>query len=537
MGIPIRNVTNPGHTISGILNWLVYGTIALLIVSWLPHYLIWPLWPDAHAYAALAIGWENGIEPYRDVQTFNFPGQIYVFWILGKVFGWDQTWAFYAADAALIGTVGAALIYWSRRVFGEAISGAIGFLGLLVVLLDLDISLAAQRDWHSTAFVILSLVALQCGPPRGRTVLSALAFAAGFVFRPHVVLFGPAIITAILLERTDPQTRDLRPAIRTAIVWAITFGIGLFVGFLPLLANGLFGDFLEDLKLARHGGSYAGMTLKAAILLFLAKFVMREYLLVFVSTLTLALKYRGETLRIVLPWSVAMIFAMAYQSVHPIAHFYLMLPLYVIYAVNLAILAALVRKTLGAGTPAATAMTAAVALLACNKVPDECSISASRKAVVSLVTGVPVKEAPPGALPYFPNHEVDPKLKRSGYPWADYVATIEYLKANTTPRTLIAGSFKRMPFPAFNGATGRPTPWPGEGGSTFLMVLGKDWQKPFGESLIEAPQDTVVVWVPGEVPETDRLATDELDQVVKDHFVPEARFGIFEIYRRKPAGK
>lgn len=537
MGIATRNMQHACRWAPVILTWLIYGTIVALIATWLPHYLTWPLWPDPHAYAILAIGWEQGIEPYKDVATFNFPGQIYLFWILGKLFGWDRVWAFYAADAALIVTVGASLIIWSRRVFGESISGAIGFLALLVVLLDLDMTMAAQRDWHATAFVILSLIALQCGSARGRLILSALAFAVGFLFRPHVVLFAPAIATAIVLQRIDPKSPDLRTAVRPALIWAFAFGLGIVAGFSPLFMNGLFGDLLEGLKLAKYGGSYSGITLKAAIVLFVTKFLMREYLLVFVTTLTLAMKHGFETVRIVLPWFVAMFFAMAYQSVHPIPHHYLMLPLYVINAVNLAILAALVRKTLVSGTPAATLMTAAVALLAFDKIPDECSISASRKAIASIMSGAAPTEPPPGALPYFTNHEVDPKLKESGYPWADYLAAIEYLKANTTPRTRIAGAFKRMPFPGFNAPTGRPSPWPGEGGTNFIMCIGNDWQSRFSESLRKSPQDTVVVWVPGEEPENQRLVLDDLDQVVKDLFVPEAKFGIFEVYRKKPETK
>lgn len=526
-----------GHQAFQALKLVVVALIALLTATWLPHYLTWPLWPDSHAYASLAIGWDQGIEPYRDVATFNFPGQIYLFWILGKTFGWGHTWPFYAADAALIATVGACMIVWSRRVFGESLSGMIGCLALAVVLMGLDMSQAGQRDWHSTAFVMIALMVLQCGHSRLRFVWSAIFFAIGFVFRPHVVLFGPAVIMAIALDRFDPNARDLKPFIRACLIWGVAFAAALVVGFLPLISQGLFGEFLEDLKIARHGGSYAGMTLRTALVLFLAKFVMREYLLMIVSTLTLGFLSGRDTVRIVVPWTVALIFAMAYQSVHPISHDYLMLPLKTIYAVNLAILAALVRKSLGGETLQAAGISAAVVLLALNQWPDECSPSAALQATRAFLTGTVGSEVPHGARRYFQPGEVDVRERRSGYPWADYLATIDYLKTKTTPNTNVAGAFKRMPFPALNGPTGRPSPWPGEGGTTFMLVLGLEKEEAFIDSLMAAPADTVVVWVPGERAEADKVNFERLDRTIQEHFSPEASFGVFQVYRRNPASK
>ncbi|MBI1322208.1 hypothetical protein GC170_03335 [bacterium] len=537
MNFDIQDTRRFGSQAFQALQYVVVGLIAILTATWLPHYLTWPLWPDAHAYASLAIGWDQGIEPYRDVATFNFPGQIYLFWILGKIFGWGVTWPFYAADAALIAIVGAFMIVWSRRVFGERLSGLIGLLALAVVLLDLDISQAGQRDWHSTAFVMISLMVLQCGQSRFRFVWSAVFFAAGFVFRPHVVLFGPAIIAAIALEKYDPKQRALKPFVSTCILWGFVFAACLVAGFLPLISHGLFGAFLDDLKIARHGGSYAAMTLKTALVLFLAKFVMREYLLMIVATLTLAFRSGRNSTRVVLPWTVALIFALAYQSVHPISHDYLMLPMKTIYAVNLAILAALVRESLGRETLQAAGISAAVVLLAMNKWPDECSPQAALRSTRAFLTGSGDVDVPHGARRYFQPGEVDVSERRSGYPWADYVATIEYLKAKTTPHTYVAGAFKRMPFPSLNGPTGRPSPWPGEGGTTFLLVLGLEKEERFIKALLNAPEDTVVVWVPGERAEADRVNFERLDRTIAENFAPEASFGIFQIYRRIPAGK
>ena len=51
----------------------------------------------------------------RDILAYNFPGQIYHFWALGKVFGWGRTVPLYAVKAtsstgAWAGGFGAALV-------------------------------------------------------------------------------------------------------------------------------------------------------------------------------------------------------------------------------------------------------------------------------------------------------------------------------------------------------------------------------------------------------------------------------------------
>ena len=57
--------------------------------------------------------------PYRDIRGYNFPGSIYLHWVLGKIFGWGCTWASYAVDAASLLLLGAMLAAWSRRLLGS----------------------------------------------------------------------------------------------------------------------------------------------------------------------------------------------------------------------------------------------------------------------------------------------------------------------------------------------------------------------------------------------------------------------------------
>ena len=97
------------------------------LVTWLPTYLTWPWYTDSEHFAMLARLWDSGGLPYRDMFSTQFPGEIYLHWLLGKLLGWGNTVAYYAVDAALVIAFGALLVLWGRRRVGSALPGWIGF--------------------------------------------------------------------------------------------------------------------------------------------------------------------------------------------------------------------------------------------------------------------------------------------------------------------------------------------------------------------------------------------------------------------------
>src|SRR5947209_9439012 len=75
---------------------------AFQFTCWLPGYLTWPTWADHDVFATLAMGWDAGRLPYRDLPTTNFPGAIYQAWLTGKLFGWGGSRPTLALDAAFV---------------------------------------------------------------------------------------------------------------------------------------------------------------------------------------------------------------------------------------------------------------------------------------------------------------------------------------------------------------------------------------------------------------------------------------------------
>ena len=82
-----------------IASWMLRGPLAVVVVglcafqlaTWIPHFLTWPFFVDHDVFSTLAFGWDSGLHPYRDLRGDNFPGTIYQFWAVGKLFGWGRT--------------------------------------------------------------------------------------------------------------------------------------------------------------------------------------------------------------------------------------------------------------------------------------------------------------------------------------------------------------------------------------------------------------------------------------------------------------
>ena len=76
--------------LNGPLTLALLGLCAFQLATWVPHYLTWPWFADHDVFATLALGWEHGQLPYRDLAGNNFPGTVYLFWIVGKLFGFTD---------------------------------------------------------------------------------------------------------------------------------------------------------------------------------------------------------------------------------------------------------------------------------------------------------------------------------------------------------------------------------------------------------------------------------------------------------------
>ncbi len=365
----------------------ILGLIAVaMLAAWVPHYVLWPWARDADTFATLAQSWDQGVRPYRDIHGYNFPGAIYLFWLLGKVFGWGRTWPFYAFDAAMIGVLGLVLTAWSRRCLGGSLPGLAAYVVFLTYYLNRDFETVAQRDWHASLAPILGILALQAWPGRGSVVLAAMLAAAAVATRPHAVVFLPASALAVLEGVGDvPPLGTVRS--RRLILWLVLLASFTALAFAPLAVAGIGGDLLRGLRTVAFGGPYnrAGPGTMARTLV--DQLVHPATAVVITLLAVVIAMTSGSPRRRAVTWLVAVAGALLYRLPHPVQHGYLGYPLALTGAVALAPgIAWFVER---ASVPSSLRALAVLMLVAEASVglPAFCEIGASMAAVRSIARG------------------------------------------------------------------------------------------------------------------------------------------------------
>ena len=334
-----------GYVLNGPLTLALILLCGFQLASWIPHYLTWPWFADHDVFATLALGWEHGQLPYRDLAGNNFPGSIYLFWIVGKLFGWGRTVPFYALDASFVLIFGATLLLWSRRRFGRCLPGVVGFAVFLTYYLGRDFDGVAQRDWHGPFFILWGLLLAEAYPGRWSRGLAAASAAVAFSVRPQVVLFLPALAHGCcpgcphggrVRSRAvaSPFADDAQPLLRGGTLLALF----VVLAFLPLVLAGIFDDFLHGIRLTFYGSRYNSAHSAGILKQMLLQSLHMEFDLVPLGVLVLASLGNPRTARTAHVWLLAYLGAWFYKPLSPVPFPYLELPLRIVCAINMALL-------------------------------------------------------------------------------------------------------------------------------------------------------------------------------------------------------
>jgi hypothetical protein len=221
-----------------------------LLAVWIPHYLTWPWYCDQEQFAMIARSWEAGLKPYRDVATYQFPGEIYLFWILGKLTGWGNTVSIYALDVMLVIGLGIVLVLWGWRLSGRVLPGLIGFSSFLLYYLSVRFDVAAERESQAAVLTLSCLMMPAIWAGHGGRVSSALAFGLALLIRPQVVVLLPAILLSVDRSARPPGA-PWHQALGACPAWGLISGLTFAAGLLPLVVNGILVDFWRNLQSMR----------------------------------------------------------------------------------------------------------------------------------------------------------------------------------------------------------------------------------------------------------------------------------------------
>ena len=331
IGVLMNRAWNGGLTMA--LGLVCVGFLA----AWVPHYLTWPWSRDEDTFATLALSWEHGILPYRDIRAFNFPGHTYLFWGLGKIFGWGRTVPFYAFDASCVVLLGGVLVAWSRRRLGGALPGLVGYLVFLKSYLSFAFETTGERDWHTAFLVCLGLMIAQAWPGRLSRVASALTAALALSIRPHAILFLPALAAAV--AEGGPSLRSTPYARFRFLEWVSWLGLFLAMVFAPLVAAGITADWFRSLAVPAYGGPYSTVTPASAVQVFLNQLRDWKTVIPLAATFLLATYSSGGLRRTARTWSLAWLGVLVYRPVHPAHHGYLIHPILLVGSITWALVA------------------------------------------------------------------------------------------------------------------------------------------------------------------------------------------------------
>lgn len=508
----------------GLALLIVVGALGLL-GTWVPHYLTWPWCRDVDTFAVLARSWDLGLLPYRDIRFYNFPGHIYLHWLLGKLFGWGRTAPFYAFDAATVVGLGVALAFWSRRRLGGMLPGLVGYTAFLAFYLSLEFEIVAQRDWHAILLTVLSLLAAEAWPgPWGRAA-SAGALALAISIRPHAVLFLPAIASAVLAGAAGGANAG-RWTWRALGSWIGMLAVAMALAFAPVLMSGLLGDLARSLRTATYGGPYSRTSWTSVPDLILAQFQI-PWIWTMLAGLTAmavvgppALRWSART------WILAIVGALLYAPMNPVQHDYLRHAREVVGAVALSLPAAWILSASGLAVVLRLLATVLILYEAMPDVPLYCRPEESLRSLRPLLQGTEPTMPPSGAVRFFKQGRAD------HYRWEDYRATLNHLRENTATTTIVANVLRHVPFPPLNGPTGRPSPFRTDSGICWMWLVDEDLDATFAKELEQAA-DSVVVWCPEESETEPRLRLPILSATIRRLYEPAVRFGRIEVWNRK----
>lgn len=530
MEAPSSPETGPLDRSERIAAWLLGGPLSALLVAlmtlelatWIPHYLTWPWFADLDVFATAAQAWDAGLLPYRDTLGNNFPGTIYLFWALGKAFGWGRTSSIFAADAAFVVLLGTITLAWSRRRFGRILPGAIGYLTFLAYYLSLDYSQAAQRDWHGPFFAVSGLLIAEAFPNRTGRLVSALALAVALTFRPQTVLFLPAMVLA-LDEGVRKPGGSLSTTMGACLRWGVALALFLALTFAPLALAGVLPAFLQGVRLAAYGGDYNTVTAASFLKELLIELAPLKIGAVLAAIVLLVGRAGVADRRLAATWLVATLAVLFYKPMSPRQHAYLNHPLMLVWSIDVAVLAQLVLRS-GAAPSYRLAVVLLLSGLGVTGRPRFCNPVASLNALTDLRYGRDPAVSPLG---YAPNPTVG---KAALYPWKDYRSLLAYIREETPATTRVANVLKGLP--AITGPTGRLSALPAESIAWLYTVRNSDEGR-FAESLEQTP-DSVVVWSPPEERLEPNFRLDHMIPVIRRLYEPAARFGDIEVWRRKP---
>ncbi len=514
-----------------LLGWPLTAIAALLCVvlfgGWLPNYLNWPWYSDHDHFATTAQLWDAGKLPYSEVYSFQFPGEIYLFWGLGKAFGWGNTVAFYGFDAGMVLAFGALLVTWSHREFGRTAPGLIGFATFLSYYLGQNFRVVGQREWHSAFLGMVALLMPILWQKRPGRWLSGMALGAALIIRPQSIVFAPAIALAIDMSTRrlgDRWTRTAWVLIEYSVVVVGTVALG----FLPLIRAGVMNDFIASLRQMGSSDSKYRMGGRLEPVKRLYRLITVVPGMIYIPLLMALLWIReAKVQRACVMTLVALPLVCLYSLLSPRDHAYFQIPVVGIVSMAMTCLVALIFRV--DSRSSITSVTIILAMIAASpRLPLHNLLKTGNELNFSLNSGG--ISSYKDSLTSLWSHQL-PRNIPSGfidkYQWTDIRNVLIYLR-HEVPQSVPVDNLIFDTLTAITSMSGHVAGMPSD---NYGILLSRVWMDKTIAAL-KKPGPCLVVWNPQQMTSVDP-AFDKIEAAVRANFEPSKKFGDIEVWSRK----
>ena len=271
------------------------------------------------------------------------------------------------------------------------------------------------------------MMAIEAVPGWWGRGLSALLLAIGFAIRPQVLMFVPGLLWALNAEGDHAggcnHAQGRWVDLRLTASWLVGFTILTGILFLPLIVQGLMGDFIAGLTTVLPGTTYSQGKL-AQLGTIVVRILVRGR--VWGLPLAIALHWPSASVSTRMSgigWLVLLAGSVAYMASTPVLRPYTMHAFWLIWAFPLGILVAmLVEATAHPSRDRILSLVLLAMVIDAGVIPSACKPAG----LIPAVKACPAHGRAPEQSPRGYSHDYGDSMIL--FPWADYQGTLAYLR-------------------------------------------------------------------------------------------------------------
>lgn len=233
-----------------ILNAAVFTPVVLLLLLEAVQSFKWRMFSDGHCFIYMAYLMDRfHYLPYRDFFDINTPGLYAIYYLIGRIVGYDH-FGFRCADLLYL-TVIMVLTAFGMRAFGWRVALFASLTFGLTFLSLAPNNFGMQKEY--LALLPLS-AALLVACSRKTIPISWRAWITGFLFgicatiKPHTAIGLPVVVVFQWVETRSLEPREplgLRVGLWLTLYTSLGFAVPVLVMLGWLWQEGILGDFLE----------------------------------------------------------------------------------------------------------------------------------------------------------------------------------------------------------------------------------------------------------------------------------------------------